>query len=245
MPALSNEPALAYRSAPSTRPTPTYRPSPAYAPVPVASSPSRLYVTSTVQHVTLICPPANNTDTSPAIFTFLAHRLLTKKLESVFFCEQVSETPKLSQSYVMRILQDSMQVIAFLALASAALARPQYSYSPAPAYRPAPSYAPAPAYRPAPSYQQVPAQYNFDWGVVDDYSGNNYGHQESRDGYNTQGSYYVQLPDGRLQKVTYYVDGDSGFVAEVSYEGQAQYPAYQPAPSYRPAPTYTPAPVYG
>ncbi|XP_069972830.1 cuticle protein 7-like [Penaeus vannamei] len=128
-----------------------------------------------------------------------------------------------------------MKVIAFLALASAALARPQY--------RPAPTYAPALAYRPTPSYQ-VPAQYNYDYAVIDDYSGNNYGHQESRDGYNTQGSYYVQLPDGRLQKVTYYVDGDSGYVAEVTYEGQAQYPAYQPAP-YRPAPTYTPAPVYG
>ena len=29
---------------------------------------------------------------------------------------------------------------------------------------------------------------------------------------------YVQLPDGRTQRVKYYVDQESGFVAEVFYE---------------------------
>ena len=37
--------------------------------------------------------------------------------------------------------------------------------------------------------------------VQDDYSQNNYGLTESRDGYITQGEYFVNLPDGRLQKV--------------------------------------------
>ena len=37
--------------------------------------------------------------------------------------------------------------------------------------------------------------------VLDDYSQNNYGLTESRDGYITQGEYFVNLPDGRLQKV--------------------------------------------
>ncbi|XP_047478995.1 cuticle protein 7-like [Penaeus chinensis] len=97
----------------------------------------------------------------------------------------------------------------------------------------------------ASSLYQAPAEYDFQYGVRDSYSGNDFGHNEDRDGYNTKGSYYVQLPDGRLQKVTYYVSGDSGYVAEVSYEGQAQYPAYHAAPSYSPAPTYAPAPVYG
>ncbi|KAK4325277.1 hypothetical protein Pmani_004138 [Petrolisthes manimaculis] len=106
-----------------------------------------------------------------------------------------------------------------------------------------PSYnAPAPSYNaPRPSYASQepsgPAQYDFNWNVKDEYSGNDFGHNEGRDGYDTQGTYYVQLPDGRLQRVTYYVNGDSGYVAEVSYEGEAQYPAYQPvapAPSYRP-----------
>ncbi|XP_042239626.1 pro-resilin-like isoform X1 [Homarus americanus] len=95
---------------------------------------------------------------------------------------------------------------------------------------PRPSYnAPAPA---------GPAQYNFDWSVNDVNSGNDYGHNEARNGYDTEGSYYVQLPDGRLQKVTYTVNGDSGYVAQVEHQGEAQYSAYQPSPSYRPTPGY-------
>ncbi|XP_042893155.1 pro-resilin-like [Penaeus japonicus] len=74
------------------------------------------------------------------------------------------------------------------------------------------------------SAEYEPAKYDFDWAVKHDYSGNHFGHQESRDGDYTQGSYYVQLPDSRLQTVKYYVDGDSGYVAEVEYEGEAQYP---------------------
>ncbi|XP_063601159.1 uncharacterized protein LOC134777258 [Penaeus indicus] len=74
------------------------------------------------------------------------------------------------------------------------------------------------------SAEYGPAKYDFDWAVNHDYSGNHFGHQESRDGAYTQGSYYVQLPDTRLQTVKYYVDGDSGYVAEVEYEGEAQHP---------------------
>ena len=37
--------------------------------------------------------------------------------------------------------------------------------------------------------------------VLDDYSQNNYGLTETRDGDITQGEYFVNLPDGRLQKV--------------------------------------------
>jgi len=33
---------------------------------------------------------------------------------------------------------------------------------------------------------------------------------EKSDAGRTSGSYYVQLPDGRLQKVTYTVNGDEG-----------------------------------
>ncbi|XP_063589525.1 pro-resilin-like [Penaeus indicus] len=88
----------------------------------------------------------------------------------------------------------------------------------------------------SPSHGSSPGKYDFNYAVKDDYSSNNFGHQEDRDGYGAQGSYYVLLPDGRLQKVTYSVNGDSGFVAEVSYEGEAQYPAEQP--SYKPTPSY-------
>nr|XP_053648468.1 cuticle protein 7-like [Cherax quadricarinatus] len=124
-----------------------------------------------------------------------------------------------------------MKVILVVTLAAAGMAAPSgppYGFSPAPSYRPAPSYA--------------PARYSFDYAVNDPPSGNDFGHQESRDGDHTQGSYYVQLPDGRLQQVTYTVSGDSGYLAEVTYQGEARYPTYQPA--YRPAPTYTPLPVF-
>jgi len=81
----------------------------------------------------------------------------------------------------------------------------------------APSYA-------APTYPDEPAKYAFSWAVKDDYTNNNYGQDENRDGYAASGSYYVALPDGRLQKVTYSVNGDGGYVADVSYEGEPQYP---------------------
>nr|XP_027215627.1 cuticle protein 19-like [Penaeus vannamei] len=113
----------------------------------------------------------------------------------------------------------ALKVFALLALVATALASPQtYGYA-----------APGPAFG--------PAKYDFNYAVNDPPSGNDFGHQESRDGDFTQGSYYVRLPDGRLQTVNYNVQGDSGFVAEVSYEGQAQYPTQPRA--------YTPAPTYG
>ena len=46
---------------------------------------------------------------------------------------------------------------------------------------------------------QVPAHYNWEYEVRDSYSGNNFGHKESREGYRATGKYYVTLPDGRLQ----------------------------------------------
>ncbi|XP_068209984.1 cuticle protein 21-like [Palaemon carinicauda] len=74
------------------------------------------------------------------------------------------------------------------------------------------------------SYESSEAQYSFNYAVKDESSENDFGHQETRDGDDTQGSYYVQLPDGRLQTVKYYVDGDSGYVADVSYQGEARFP---------------------
>lgn len=106
--------------------------------------------------------------------------------------------------------------IALAALATVALARPDQPRS----YEPEPSYG--------------PASYDFNWAVQDDYSKNNYGQQEARNGDKTTGSYYVALPDGRTQKVTYSVDGYGGYQAEVTYEGEAQYPPAQKS-SYKPA----------
>ncbi|XP_050728895.1 pro-resilin-like [Eriocheir sinensis] len=74
------------------------------------------------------------------------------------------------------------------------------------------------------SYESTEAKYNFNWAVKDAPSANDFGQAEERDNEETKGSYYVQLPDGRLQEVTYYVDGDSGYIAEVNYVGEASYP---------------------
>ncbi|KAK8392398.1 hypothetical protein O3P69_014634 [Scylla paramamosain] len=124
----------------------------------------------------------------------------------------------------------TLKVVLLSALLAATFARPDTLR---------PSYgAPAPSYSaPAP---EAPPKYDYNYAVKDEYSGNDFGAQEARDGYDTQGSYYVQLPDGRLQKVTYTVNGDSGFVAEVTYEGEAQYPQQSYAPA--PAPSYGPRP---
>ena len=103
--------------------------------------------------------------------------------------------------------------------------------------RPNPDNRPS-SYSPAPSYSNVPASYTYDWAVKDDYSNNNYGQNESRDGDKTTGSYYVLLPDGRIQTVTYSVDGYGGYVADITYSGEAKYPEpqkYKPTPSYQSA----------
>nr|XP_027232939.1 adhesive plaque matrix protein-like [Penaeus vannamei] len=123
------------------------------------------------------------------------------------------------------ILFDIVIVFLLVALAAASPSEPVYGYTHELTY-------------------EEPARYDFNYAVKDDYSGNDFGHQEARDDYITQGSYFVLLPDGRLQRVTYTVNGDSGYVVEVSYEGEAQYPEYKPSPVYEPALAYKPSPLY-
>ncbi len=60
------------------------------------------------------------------------------------------------------------------------------------------------------------------------------GKYESRDGDKTTGNYWVVLPDGRRQTVYYYVDGNSGFVAKVKYEGYAKPSSSYKKHSYKP-----------
>lgn len=97
---------------------------------------------------------------------------------------------------------------------------------------------------------QASAIYDFEYNVKDDYSHVNMGHTENRNGDNSKGQYFVDLPDGRRQTVRYYVDGYSGYVADVQYTGETRdlkpshKPTYEPAykPAYKPAyePVYTP-----
>ena len=103
--------------------------------------------------------------------------------------------------------------------------------------QPTPQYY-GPVYHTPTVYEDVPSPYTYQYGVHDHYSGADFEASENRDGYKTQGSYSVNLPDGRRQTVT-YVDNGDGLEAVVTYEGEAQYPEY--VPEYKPAP-YKPAP---
>ena len=63
-----------------------------------------------------------------------------------------------------------------------------------------------------------PKPFAYQYGVKDDYSGTTFDKAETQDDYgNVKGEYKVQLPDGRIQIVSYTADHDNGFVAEVRY----------------------------
>ena len=81
-----------------------------------------------------------------------------------------------------------------------------------------PSYAPQPA-----ALVVGPAKpYSYAYEVVDPAGGNAYGHRENSDGAGVvEGEYRVVLPDTRTQIVTYRVTPETGYVAEVRYEGTA------------------------
>merc|ERR1712213_304788 len=99
----------------------------------------------------------------------------------------------------------------------------------------------APAYHaPAEVYADEVSPYTYTYAVSDDYSKANFQAEETSEGAsNVQGSYSVALPDGRIQHVGYTSDGYNGYVADVTYEGTAQYPEYVPtAPAYKAAPAY-------
>ncbi|XP_068238934.1 uncharacterized protein [Palaemon carinicauda] len=78
-------------------------------------------------------------------------------------------------------------------------------------------------YAPPPSHEE-PAKYDFNYAVKDDYSGNDFGHQEARDGYDTQGSYYICL---LLSLVAAVFGGPSqpqyGYAPPPSHEEPAKY----------------------
>merc|ERR1712083_1198087 len=107
-------------------------------------------------------------------------------------------------------------------------------------HAPAPYHAPAPApyHAPAPApvkYAEEP--YTYEYAVADDYSKAAFNAAEASDGKAVTGSYSVALPDGRTQHVKYTADHYNGYIAEVTYEGEAHYPD-APAPYHAPAPAY-------
>jgi Insect cuticle protein len=70
--------------------------------------------------------------------------------------------------------------------------------------------------------------FDFAYNVNDAETANDYSHKAVSDGDVTRGEYRVQMPDGRTQVVKYTADWKNGYNAEVTYEGEAQYPD-QPA----------------
>merc|ERR1719232_2143680 len=116
----------------------------------------------------------------------------------------------------------------------------QSQYGPGPSavpYRPRPApgpYAAPPperSYQPEPHYIEKeegvfePQPYKYEYGVQDDYSKAAFAKSESQNEVGAvTGSYKVNLPDGRIQTVTYTADPVYGYRAEVSYEGEPIYP---------------------
>ncbi|KAG7157222.1 Pro-resilin-like 6 [Homarus americanus] len=67
------------------------------------------------------------------------------------------------------------------------------------------------------------SSYEFGYGVLDSDTGNQFFHAEKREQGQTKGSYKIQLPDGRVQTVT-YVANSRGFHPKVTFDGEARYP---------------------
>merc|ERR1711936_824176 len=97
---------------------------------------------------------------------------------------------------------------------------------------PSPAYAPSRAYKPKPVYpveeeeeEFAPQPYKYEYGVQDDYSKAAFAKSETQNEVGAvTGSYKVNLPDGRIQTVSYTADPVNGYKAVVSYEGEPVYP---------------------
>ena len=69
--------------------------------------------------------------------------------------------------------------------------------------------------------------YHYEYKVHDDKEYLDFGQKEEDDGQgNVHGYYHVQLPDGRHQRVDYHVTGHSGYIADVTYDGEASHPTH-------------------
>ncbi|XP_073981012.1 pro-resilin-like [Rhodnius prolixus] len=73
-----------------------------------------------------------------------------------------------------------------------------------------------------PPPDEKPEPYEYSYKVEDPpinlyFGANEAGNEVGR----VEGSYYVLLPDGRMMTITYYVDGESGFVPKISFQENA------------------------
>ena len=77
----------------------------------------------------------------------------------------------------------------------------------------------------SPAGPTVHQPFSYQYGVADEYSNSNYQKSESQDqNGNVKGSFVISLPDGRIQTTSYTATEQGGFVAEVTYQGEARYP---------------------
>merc|ERR1712055_62512 len=146
--------------------------------------------------------------------------------------------------------RDIMKLFVCISLLAASVtAAPQYggyAHPVAHAVAPVVHAAPHHAGYANPDLSEV-SPYNYQYGVADDYSGAAFSQQESNDGTGVvEGSYQVNLPDGRIQTVNYHANDYDGYVADVSYSGAPAYPEVHavahPAHAHA-APLYHGAPV--
>merc|ERR1712055_711983 len=78
-------------------------------------------------------------------------------------------------------------------------------------------------------YPDEVSPYTYNYTVADDYSGSRFTAVESDDGTGVrQGSYSVNLPDGRIQNVNYHTNDYDGYVADVTYDGAVAHPIAHP-----------------
>merc|ERR1712083_220682 len=102
------------------------------------------------------------------------------------------------------------------------------AHSVAVAHAPVVHHAPVVAHHAVGGYAQPdlaePSPYSSTYAVADDYSGAAFNQAESNDGTGVvEGSYSVNLPDGRTQHVNYHANDYDGYVADVTYDGVAAY----------------------
>ena len=105
-----------------------------------------------------------------------------------------------------------------------------YSKPPSTYSKPASTYSKPSSYSNPPSDSYSGGEYSYSYAVPE----TDTQAWEERTGYSTTGSYSVLLPDGRTMTVSYSVpDSETGFVAEVSYQGEPHYQQdYKPQPQY-------------
>merc|ERR1711936_379654 len=132
----------------------------------------------------------------------------------------------------MKVLISSSLLLSS-ALAAVVPVAPGYAPAPAPYHPPAPA-----PYHPAPYHEEKlpPQPFAYEYGGADEY-GRHFAKTETQDEYGVvQGEYRVELPDGRVQIVSYHADHENGFIADVRYEGEAHpepvYKAAHPVPHH-------------